>query len=87
MTLVSITKTETTEIDLDVADAAKWFWGLTDEDQAQFLIEVDRVSRAEVGYGANSQWCYMIAHLKTCPCSNDDARQMVRDWAGFLEDN
>lgn len=81
MTRTSITIT--TEVDLDVQTAAKWFWGLSDEDQAQFLIEVERVSREDVG-NASSQWCYMIGHLKTCECSNEPARQMVRDWADFL---
>ena len=83
MTTISVTVT--TEIPLDVETAAKWFWGLSDEDQAQFLIEVDRISRADVGYGASTQWSYMIGHLQTCECSNDDARQMVRDWASYLE--
>jgi hypothetical protein len=66
--------------------AHKWFWGLSDEDQAQFLIEIERISRADVGSSANTQWYYMIGHLKTCECSNENARQMVKDWAGFLKD-
>lgn len=83
MTRTSITVT--TEVELDVLTAAKWFWGLSDEDQAQFLIEVERVSRDDVG-NASSQWSYMIGHLKTCTCSNDQTREMVRDWAGYLTD-
>lgn len=78
--------TVTTEIELDTVTAAKWFWGLSDEDQAQFLIEIEKISRETTGGRAGMQWCYMMGHLQTCECSNQQTRDMVEEWASYLRE-
>jgi hypothetical protein len=83
MTLTTVTLT--TEIELDVSVAAKWFCGLDDEQQAQFLIEVEKVSRESMAGKAGVQWLYMMGHLIDCKCSNDQTRDMIREWASYLE--
>lgn len=77
--------TVTTEIELDVKTAAAWFCGLDDEQQAQFLIEVQAEAERAMGVRADGQWYYMMGHLENCECSNEDTRQMIRDWAAYLE--
>lgn len=80
-TILTVTK----EVDLDVRTAAMWFWGLSDEDQAQFLIEVEKISREDLrGSSADTQWYYMCGHLKSCECSNDETREMVRSWGAYV---
>lgn len=84
--MTQTTITVTTKIDLDVKTAAAWFCGLDDEAQAQFLIEVQAEAGRTMGVSADSQWCYAMGHLKTCECSNEATRQMVRDWAAYLNE-
>ena len=67
----------TTKIRLDVETVAKWFSGLSDEQQADFFIEVAKLAQAWPGHG-NDQWWFVGRHLRTCSCSTDEAREMVR---------
>jgi hypothetical protein len=78
------TVTRTFEIDITAKEAAEWFCGVSDEDQAQFLIEVERISR-EWHPNADGQWWYMCGHLQECGCSNEETREMVRTWAHYLD--
>ena len=70
----------TTEIELDVETAAKWFTGLSDEQQADFFIGVQRESLKWDGR-PETQWYYMSRHLAECGCSNAATRDMIRYWA------
>lgn len=74
----------TTEIDLDIETAAKWFAGLDDDQMCKFLVEVAR--EAEQWQGSpDNQWYYLGGHLRNCVCSTDAAREMVRAWAYWME--
>jgi hypothetical protein len=74
----------TTEIELDIDTAAKWFAALNDDEMCRFLVAVARESQA---YPSNpdNQWYYLGGHLRNCECSTEDARQMVKSWAYWME--
>jgi hypothetical protein len=73
-----------TDIDLDVKAAAKWFAGLSDDDMAEFLIEVAELAKAFPG-SPDDQWYYLGGHLRNCPCATDAAREMVKAWAHWID--
>jgi hypothetical protein len=75
---------ERLEIDLDVKTAAKWFANLSDDDMAQFLIEVAEESK-KYPSDPDNQWYYLGGHLRNCSCSTDDARDMVKSWAYWID--
>lgn len=84
--MTKTTLTVTTEITLDVETAATWFCGLSDEQQADFFINVQRVADETMGGNPYLQWAYMMGHLRTCECSNEATRAMIREWAAHLDD-
>lgn len=59
---------------------AEVFAEMGDEDQAQFFIEVAEIAKTweDVTF---RQWYSVGAHLRTCKCSTDDARELVRSLA------
>lgn len=67
-------------VDIDVKILAKLFASLTDDDQAQFFIEVAQVANEwPKTYGGPSyQWYLIGSHLRNCECSTEDAREMIR---------
>jgi hypothetical protein len=75
----------TVEHKLTPRELAEAFCEMNDEDQAQFFIECADVAKAWTfgagSYGADWQWFTVGRHLATCECSNDDARDMVREIA------
>ena len=71
------TITVTTEVELDVETAAKWFSGLSDERQAQFFVEVAKAAKSWDG-PPDMQWNYVAGHLVNCKCSTDDARSLIK---------
>ena len=76
--------TVTTEIDLSIDTAAEWFCGLDDDQMCKFLVAV--AARAEHFQGsADNQWYYLGGHLRNCGCSTDRARDMIRQWAHWME--
>jgi hypothetical protein len=74
----------TTEIELDTATAAKWFAALDDDEMCKFLVAVAEEAKS---YPSNpeNQWYYLGGHLKNCECSTDEAREMVRNWAYWID--
>lgn len=78
------TITVTTEIELDIDVAAKWFTGLDDDQMAKFLVAVAAEAK-KYPSDPDNQWFYLGGHLRNCPCSTEDAREMVRRWAYWLE--
>jgi hypothetical protein len=74
-----------TTLAIDMKVAAEWFSALTDEQQADFFIEVARLS-AE--WGCRGHWgeqYYLVGrHLRDCECSTENAREMVRSLADGL---
>jgi len=74
----------TTEIDLDIETAAKWFAQLDDDQMCQFLVAVAAEAQSYPSLTDN-QWYYLGGHLRNCKCSNDETREMIRSWAHFME--
>lgn len=79
------TITVTTEVELDVVTAATWFAGISDEQQAQFFVEVAKVARTWGG-SPEIQWGYVAGHLVKCPCSTDDARSLIKSLHDHMMD-
>ncbi len=75
-----------TEIDLDIETAAKWFASLDDDQMCRFLVAVAREAKSFKG-GADNQWYYLGGHLRSCECSTDDAREMIRSWVHWMENS
>lgn len=74
----------TTEINLDIETAAKWFAGLDDDEMCRFLVAVAREAQAYPS-DPDNQWYYLGGHLKYCQCSTEDTREMIRRWAYWME--
>lgn len=83
MTAVEIT-TKTT-IKIDLKSAAEWFANLSDERQADFFVEVAEASKKWECQGRWTEQYWLVGkHLRTCECSTDDARDLVRELAAGL---
>lgn len=73
----------TVEVDvpLTVVQLAELFTNLDDEQQAQFFIEAARIMSG----WTNGGWAYQAhlvgRHLRECPCSTIEARDLVREIA------
>lgn len=78
------TITVTTEIELDINTAAKWFANLDDDSMCRFLVAVAKEAENFSG-NMDNQWYYLGGHLKNCHCSTEGAREMVRKWAYWME--
>lgn len=74
----------TTEIELDIATAAKWFASLDDDSMCRFLVAVAEEAKKFDG-SPDHQWYYLGGHLRNCTCSTDDARDMIRSWHYWME--
>lgn len=73
----------TTDIELDIETAAKWFCQLDDDQMCKFLVSVQRETE---NYPAmDNQWYYLGGHLKSCKCSNEATREMLRQWVYWME--
>lgn len=83
--MTNVKVTTTIEVELDPKLVAAWFWGLDDETQAQFFIELQAISAADAP-NPSMQWLYMIGHLNTCSCSNSATRDMIKEWAEYIKD-
>lgn len=74
----------TTEIELDIETAAKWFANLDDDSMCRFLVAVAEEARRFPG-DPDNQWFYLGGHLRNCACSTDEAREMIRKWAYWID--
>lgn len=66
-----------TEVTLDIDVAAKWFAGLTDDEQSKFFVAVVRAMNVP-HFQIETQWVAVGNHLATCECSTEEAREMIR---------
>jgi hypothetical protein len=77
--------TVTTEIDLTIETAASWFANMSDEEQADFFVEV---AKAALKWKCQGHWATQFwlvgRHLRDCECSTDDARELVRNLASGM---
>ena len=76
----------TTEINLDIETAAKWFAGLDDDQMCKFLVAVAAESK-NFPCHADNQWYYLGGHLRNCECSTDDASEMIKSWHYWMENS
>lgn len=74
----------TTEYELDVESAAKWFASLDDDAMCRFLVAVAEEAKSFRGHPEN-QWYYLGGHLRNCECSTEDAREMIKSWVYWME--
>ena len=74
----------TTDITLDIETAAKWFAALDDDQMAKFLVAVAAEAQKYPG-NPDNQWYSLGGHLRNCECSTEDAREMIRAWAHWME--
>ena len=72
----------TIEITPTIQQLAEVFCEWSDDEQAQFFIAVAEIGRRDFSgpgkLGADWQFDRIGAHLRTCSCSTEDARDMVR---------
>jgi len=84
MSNLRITTTETRVVELSIDAAAEWFCGLDDDQMCKFLVAV--AEKAERFQGSpDNQWYFLGGHLKSCECSTERAREMIRSWAHYME--
>jgi hypothetical protein len=65
-------------IDLDLDALAKAFSGLDDESQAQFFVKVAAIAAQTYVSPQETQWWYVGRHLRTCECSTEEGRDLIR---------
>lgn len=79
-------RTVTIELAATPLELAEAFCELNDEGQAQFFIECARIAGEwTVGLGDTWQWYKIGGHLRSCECSTDKARAMVRGIAEAVD--
>jgi hypothetical protein len=77
--------TITTEVDLDIETAAKWFAGLTDDEWCKFFVAVSNETALWSPHAEGTMYWATGRHLATCECSTDDARAMLHDIVKAME--
>ena len=77
---MKMTVTKVVDVDIDLDTLAKLFTHLTDDEQAQFFCKVAAIAQEEFPEGANieTQWWYVGQHLRTCRCSTEAGREIIR---------
>lgn len=73
------------DIEIDLDTLAMLFANLDDDSQAQFFVKVAAYALTHWEGSPDSQWWYVGRHLKTCECSTEDGREMVRTIARAME--
>ena len=68
------------DVQLTPMQLAEAFCEMSDERQAQFFIDVARISATWSG-GAGMQWFSVGRHLRNCECSTEEARDLVMEIA------
>lgn len=77
--------TTTTEVDIDLDMIAKCFAHLTDDEQAQFFVKVAQVAERDYPNSPDTQWWYVGRHLRTCECSTEKGRDVIRSIYAAME--
>lgn len=72
----------TVRVSLSPRQIAELFCEMNDEDQAQFFIETAAIAATwKTDMGTGWQWWRVGRHLLNCSCSNEEARELVREIA------
>jgi len=80
----TITRTIPATVAVTPRFLAETFAEMSDEAQAQFFIEVAEIA-ARWHFPPAIQWGLIGAHLRTCTCSTEEARHMIREIARAVE--
>jgi hypothetical protein len=76
-----------TTVVLEPTHLARAFCDLTDEGQAQVIIEIAKIIDNEWpgGVDCNGQMRMVGRHLRDCSCSNESARSVIREIMSGIE--
>lgn len=72
-----------TEVEVTVEVLAEVFCALDDDQMCKFFVEVNR--RAQLVPAFDNQWYYLGGHLRSCECSNESTREMLRNIVRHME--
>jgi hypothetical protein len=76
---MKMTVTKMVDVDIDLDTLAKLFAHLDDDSQAQFFCKVAAAAAEDfVGGNIDLQWHYIGRHLRTCACSTEAGRDVIR---------
>jgi len=75
---MKIKVTTETDVDIDLDLLAKCFAHLDDDSQAQFFVKVAAIAAKDYEAPPETQWWYVGRHLRTCECSTEDGREVIR---------
>lgn len=71
------------KVEVTVELLAQCFVHLDDDQMCKFFVEVHRL--AEQFPNFDNQWYYLGGHLRSCKCSNEGTREMLRNIVHFME--
>lgn len=72
-----------TKVEVTVEVLAEVFCALDDDQMCKFFVEVHR--RASEVPAFDNQWYYLGGHLRSCECSNEGTREMLRNIVQHME--
>ncbi len=76
---IAVLKRTETVITLSIEELAGWFCEMTDDDQAQFFIEVGKVLKTWTTMARDNQPYYIGKHLAECECGTPEAREFIEN--------
>jgi hypothetical protein len=82
---IEVVTTQVIDVDLDTL--AKAFAGLDDDSQAQFFVKVAAIAAETYRGSQETQWWYVGRHLRTCECSTEEGRDVIRSIHHAMEYN
>lgn len=71
------------EVDVTPELMAKVFVNMDDDQQCKFFVEVHRLASEFPLF--DNQWYFLGGHLRSCKCSNEGTREMIRSIANYME--
>jgi hypothetical protein len=77
----------TVRVNVGALELAQIFCEMDDDAQAQFFIEVARIFNGWPGNRGSEQARYIANHMRTCECSTEAARELVRGIAEAFDHN
>jgi hypothetical protein len=82
---MKISTTVTQEIEIDLDTLAKLFAELDDDSQAKFFVKVAAYANKHYESTPENQWWHVGRHLRTCECSTEDGREVIRTMAKAID--
>lgn len=72
-----------TKVEVTVEVLAQCFVSLDDDQMCRFFVEVNRLAQQSPHF--DNQWYYLGGHLRSCSCSNEETREMLRNIVHHME--